>query len=397
MRQRRIPIFLLCVFLSLLAFAGDEIKKRQAELQSIRDQLQEFEQKIKEQQKNERSTLELLDTYDRKMTLVRKLIAKLHAQEKELQDSIEVTRKDLGKLETQLSFLKQHFAQYVASVYKAGRIHDLELLLSSRSINQFYIRTEYLRRFSDQRRKDAEKIQGKRTEVESVQTQLQDQLGEERRLIAEKGAEEDRLAALVTERKDILFQIRKDKKNVQREIDRKSKAARQLENIISDLIEKDRLRKEHEAAQVRGGKLPQPTPITGAFESKKGKLRWPVAEGAIVARFGNHQHPTLKTITQNNGIDIAVKTGSQVSAVAEGEVAIITWYPSYGNILIINHYNGYRTVYTHLSEIKVIEGQKLKEGDIIGASGEALEGPRLHFELWKDREKFNPELWLSKQ
>jgi murein DD-endopeptidase MepM/ murein hydrolase activator NlpD len=92
-----------------------------------------------------------------------------------------------------------------------------------------------------------------------------------------------------------------------------------------------------------------------------------------------------------------VDAGSTVVAVAQGEVARIWWLPSYGNLIILNHYNGYRTIYTHLAEIFVTNGQKLVEGDRIGVSGESLDGPRLHFEIWKEREKQNPERWLVKQ
>jgi murein DD-endopeptidase MepM/ murein hydrolase activator NlpD len=73
------------------------------------------------------------------------------------------------------------------------------------------------------------------------------------------------------------------------------------------------------------------------------------------------------------------------------------WLPSFGNLVIINHYSGYRTVYAHLADIKVVEGQHVKEGDIIAESGESVDGPRLHFEIWKDREKQNPENWLNRQ
>lgn len=375
----------------------NEIRKKQAELETIRNQVREFEEKIKAHQQNERATLELLDMYDRKATLVRKLISRLRAEEKQLQTKIEGTRTTILALEEQLAFLKKHYANYVSSVYRSGKIHDIELLLSSNSINQFYIRTEYLRRFSDQRQKDAERIDTKKQEIEETQARLQQQLMEERRLIAEKGAEEDRLAALATERKDVLLQIRKDKRFVQREMDRKLKAAKELEGIVARLIEEDRIRKEREASEIKKGRLPQPPPVSGAFESRKGKLRWPVSEGGIVARFGNQTHPTLKTVTQNTGIDIAVRAGSPVSTVAEGQVSKITWLPSYGNLIIVDHYGGYYTVYTHLSEIRVTEEQKVKEGDIIGMSGEALEGPRLHFEIYKEREKQNPERWLIRQ
>lgn len=375
----------------------DEIRKRQAELETLRDQIRAYEQTIKQQQQNERATLELLDTYDRKATAVRRLITRLHAEEREIENAIEATRKDLSRLEEQLAFLKTHYANYVTSIYRTGRIYDLELLLSSRSVNQLYIRTEYLKRFSAQRKNDAQKIEEKKGEIEESQARLEQQLGEGRRLIAEKGAEEDRLEALASERKDVLQGIRKDKKNVQREIERKLKSAMDLENLIADLIEADRVKREREAEQIRAGKLPQPPPVIGTFEAKKGKLRWPVAEGSVVARFGNQIHPTLRTVTQNTGIDIAVSAGSPVNAVADGEIGKIWWLPSYGNLIIINHINGFHTVYAHLSEIRVNEGQKVKEGEVIGSSGEALEGPRLHFELWKEREKQNPEPWLSVQ
>ncbi|HLX12588.1 MAG TPA: M23 family metallopeptidase, partial [Bacteroidota bacterium] len=98
---------------------------------------------------------------------------------------------------------------------------------------------------------------------------------------------------------------------------------------------------------------------------------------------------------QNTGIDIKLPVGSEVSAIAPGDVSAISWLPSFGNLVIVDHSNGYRTVYAHLSEITVTEGQRIGEGAEIGKSGEGLSGPRLHFEIWKEREKQDPESWLS--
>jgi len=395
--SRYLLIVLLFAGFPLRAAPQDEIKKRQVELNAIRDQIKEYEDKIREQQKNERATLELLDAYDKKGTLVRRLISRLRNEEQELQQRIEATKKGMARLEEQLAFLKRHYAAYVASIYRTGRTRDIELLLSSASINQLYIRNQYLKRFTEQRKRDADHITSKRREVENVQAQLHIQLSEEQRLIAEKGAEEDRLVALAADRRDVLARIRKDKKNVQREIERQMKAARDLEGMIAQLIEEDRIRKERELEQARKLKIPHPAAaLGGTFEQKRGKLRWPVSEGTIVARFGNQKHPTLKTITVNTGIDIAVRVGTPVSTVADGEIAKIWWLPSYGNLVIVDHNSGYRTVYTHLTEIKAAEGQKVKEGEVIGFTGETLNGPRLHFELWKGKEKQNPEQWLGR-
>ena len=89
--------------------------------------------------------------------------------------------------------------------------------------------------------------------------------------------------------------------------------------------------------------------------------------------------------------------GTAVTAVADGEVARIWWLPSFGNLMILDHSGGFRTVYTHLEDIKVLEGQNVKEGEVIAESGESVDGPRIHFEIWKDQEKQNPQQWLAKQ
>ena len=324
-----------------------------------------------------------------------KLLRRLHGEAQHIQTRIETTQSTYEQLEEQLAFLKAHYAKYVASMYKAGRTSDVDLLLSAGSLNQLLVRNEYLQRFAEQRKRDAERITAKKKELEETQARLSRDLSDERRLIAEKAAEEDRLSDLSADRRKHLEVIRKNKTLLQRQLQRQLEAARQMEGLISKLIEADRIKRERATGDSRLGKLPTPSGGAGSFERKKGKLRWPVDEGRVVAHFGPQKHPTLKTITQNTGIDIAVKQGTTVSAVAPGDVAIISWLPAYGNVIILSHPNGFRTVYSHLGEIDVVEGQAVQEGDPIGKSGESLDGPRLHFEVWKDRDKQNPEQWLS--
>ena len=370
----------------------DEIRKRQAELETLRDQIKTYEERIARQSKTESTTLELLDSYDKKGTLLRRLLSRLRLEEAELQDTIKSTRATLETLEAQLQFLRDQYARYVVAAYTGGPERDIELLLASRSLNQASVRNQYLKRFAAQRKSDVDRILSKRMEIEEVEARAQQQLTEERRLIAEKGAEEERLASLAEDRRAVLTRIRRDKKQLQREIERKTRAAQDLEDMIARLIENERIREERAREEAR---IPPSIPPGAGFDVRKGKLLWPVSEGKIVARFGNQRHPTLKTVTQNTGIDIAVKAGTPVRAVARGEVSTIWWLPSFGNLVILNHYGGYRTVYSHLAEIHVVEGQQVADGEVIGSSGESVDGPRLHFEVWKGKEKQNPEAWLS--
>jgi murein hydrolase activator len=383
-----------CAFFCTVVFggniAGQDIQKKQSQIEKLRKEIDKFEEKIKESSKKEKSTIELLSTYDRQSMLVKKLIAKLKDREKDLQEEIKQTKETIGYLGGQLTSLKQHYAGYVSTVYRFGKTYDLELLLSSKSFNQLLIRSEYLRRFSDQRQKDMVRIDNKKTLMETQHEVLRQQLEEQKNVLEQKQKEEVRLAAKAKKRKALLAEIRRDKKNYKKEVDRRKQDVNELEQIIARLIEEDRINRTKKENSIE-------PPAGGGFLARRGRLRWPVTQGKITARFGSQQHPTLHTVTQNTGIDIAVSSGADVYAVADGDVSKIHWLPSYGNLLILNHNSGFRTVYAHLSEITVNEGEIVKEGTRIGKSGESIAGSILHFEIYKDREKQDPEQWLKQQ
>ena len=418
--RRLIIIAVLCaVGLSAIplqaAAQTREISKRERELQKLRNDIDAYEAKLRDSEKRERSTLGRLDNLEQQATLIRILVRRLKDEEKQITKEITVAKGSIEELGRQLKFLKSHYAGYVRSVYKNGRVYDLELLFSSKSINQMYIRIEYLKKFSDQRAADLLRITQKKNEVERQNNQLEQSLNEERKLLAEKTKEEQSLKKKTSQRQQGLRQIRKDKKSYRQELSRKTAAVEKIENMIADLIEKERIRledarkkREEAAARERARQKEKSSPTvatespildiepTGTFAQSKGRLRWPVASGVIASRFGNQTHPILKTVTQNSGVDITVKVGTNIAAVAEGEVSILSFIPGYGNVVILNHYNGFRTVYAHLSEINVVESQKVNEGDIIGKSGDTIAGSLLHFEIWRERQKQNPELWLAK-
>lgn len=376
--------------LFLTAYAGDnDIKKKQSELQKLQKEINLWEQKLENRQKKEKATLELLDTYDQQLLALRKLIKNLRESQKSLEREIDNTKFKIGEIEKKLSFIKKQYTNYVINAYKHGKIYDLELLVTAKSYNQLLIRSKYLQKFSEYRKRDIQKIGEKFEELQKQQNILENQLEELNQLLQNKATEEKRLIARSEERKKILTQIKRDKQNFQKELERKRKAVKDLENLITKLIEDEEKEKDIKTTYSESA--------AGIFEIRKGKLPWPVKTGKLIGKFGIQQHPVLKTYSNNTGIDIAVPPGTNVHAIADGVVATIWWLPSYGNLIIINHFNNYRTVYANLSEIDVNEGDKVTEGTIIGKSGESINGAQIHFEIWKGREKQNPEVWLHPQ
>jgi septal ring factor EnvC (AmiA/AmiB activator) len=381
-----------------------EMEKEQARLNA---EAAEYEKKFKKSKEKENATLANINKIEQQINIKRKLIKRLSEQERRLTGDISYARTTIGDLERQLESLKGNYARYVRSVYKFGRVYDVELLFSSKSVNQLYIRIEYLKRFSEQRVKDLQNVDHKKTDLENQNRQLETSLDRQHRLLAERKNEESSLTGDVTEHRRMLKSITKYTKFYREQADEKARAAEKISSILADLIEKEKERKERETAAARSRErvptttkpTPAPEIVTGMFGSYKGKLPWPVSlsnKPVIASKFGNQKHPVLKTIRENTGIDIKVEPGSNVLAVADGEVSILTFIPGFGNTLIMNHYDGYRTIYAHLSEINVVESQKVKAGEKIAKSGESVDGQILHFEIWLGKDKQDPEAWLAK-
>lgn len=414
--MRSLHIAFLALLVVVMADAQrkpTELQRREQELQRLRNEITSFEKKLKESERRERTTLQRLDDLEEQSKLLAQLLRQLREEEQQLTADIRDARSNIGGLERQVNELTSHYAGWVRSVYMNGRVYDLELLFSSRSLNQLSIRIQYLRRFADQRVRDLEDLTTKKSDLERQNQALQAKLASERRLLAEKTREESRLKRTTQERHAVLRQVRKDKKANAQELTKRTQAVQRVEQLIANLIEAERIKKEREAeerrkralADARAPKTSRALPKLPApeirpavpFADRRGRLRWPVTSGRIQAKFGNVTHPVLKTVTQNTGIDIATSSNSTVYAVADGEVSVLSFIPGFGNVLIINHFDGYRTVYAHLSDVFVAENQRVAEGMEIARSGETVSGSVLHFEIWHEKDKQNPETWLARR
>ncbi len=111
-----------------------------------------------------------------------------------------------------------------------------------------------------------------------------------------------------------------------------------------------------------------------------GLPQWPV-EGPIIAPFGIRWQGSGPTI--HRGVDIVVPTGTPVYAMSSGEVSFAGTMTDFGLVVWVDHRDAILTVYAHLSEILVVEGQAITRDEILGPSGESgnATGPHLHFEI----------------
>lgn len=191
-----------------------------------------------------------------------------------------------------------------------------------------------------------------------------------------------------------------DAKDLQTVVTRLRAAAARAaaERAAADRAARREAQREAAAARPRvgtGRSAPRPSKtVASAAPVRVGGLGWP-ASGDLLAGYGAR----MPDGRNSSGLLIAASAGSPVRAVADGEVVFGEWMTGYGLILIVDHGNGYLSLYAHTESLLRNPGDRVKRGDTVarvGSSGGQAR-PALYFELRRNGQPVDPKRWLSRQ
>ena len=207
-------------------------------------------------------------------------------------------------------------------------------------------------------------------------------------------AERAQVATQAERRRALLASVREDRATHERLASELSEATRRLEALVRSLAR----RPPTQRALTRTAPVAPPRGPAVGLGRERGQLPWP-ADGRIVADFGPQTHPRFGTETLRSGIDIGAPEGAPIRAVAAGSVAYRGWLKGYGNLVVLDHGDGYHTLYAHAAQTLVDEGDQVKAGELIGRVGDtgSVEGPRLYFEVRYQGRAEDPQLWLRRR
>jgi septal ring factor EnvC (AmiA/AmiB activator) len=369
-----------------------EATKRR-ELEEVRQQARESRAQATKLKGRENQAIGQLRRTERELNLTRRRLRALRGRRATLDERLGVTRQTLQMTLLTLDQQKARLARRLRSMYKAGADRELEFLLSTRSFAQLLARWDFLVMVAEQDRVLLEDVVGKKEQVQATAQQLELNLGEIRENTQQTVAQDRKLGELRSQRERQVVQIRTQRKTYEAAAAELEKTAKDIQQLLARL---ERQRQAEEQRRRAGGRPPEP--YTGDFSKARGQLDWPV-EGTVVGRFGPERHPRFGTTTMNNGIDIAAGAGTPVHAVARGRVDYTSEdFAAFGQVVVVNHGDGFYTLYGHLSEISVKQGQEVQSGQMVGRvgdSGTSLKGVVLHFEVRKGGSALNPEDWLK--
>jgi septal ring factor EnvC (AmiA/AmiB activator) len=319
---------------------------------------------------------------------------------KSLDEEVDLITAEILELEAVISdidlYLKSLKDEYAAMIYKSYKSNNgyniITFLFASDSFTQFYMRLKYMEQYVEARKIQSHQIAQTKQELKGQQTAQEQKKSDQQQVIKSKLVESNQLIKLKKEKSTLIAQLTKNERSLRKEMAARKQSIKKLDNLIANLI-KVELERE---LKTSSGQKELAKELTGKFEDQMRKLPWPVKTGFISLKFGLQRDPILKNVSINNtGVDIQTQSDENIAVVFDGEVRIKAFVPGQNNVVIVKHGN-YYTVYSKLKSVEVKQGQVLRAGDLIGKVHTNNAGiSQLHFEVWRDKKKLDPERWLK--
>ena len=366
--------------------ADARIRAQRDELDRIRRERSELEQRMANLQGNVHDLREEIDNLDRQRQATERVLSTLDRQIASIGTVVDQTSERLASAESELLVRRATLQRRLVEIYKRGPLYATEALLTARSFGELIARYKYLHEIAVHDRalvRGVEKLRDDIGRQRAELVKLRDAVADSR---SEKQQEEQRLALLTQKSSTNLARAQRSSKEIQARLAKIRESEIRLGNVIASI----------EAERRRAASRPNaPKAAASTLRSTDaGRLDWPV-DGSLLYRFGRVVNPN-NTTTRWNGVGIAAPEGSAVKAVAPGTVVSVGQLGTYGLTVILQHGDGDYSVYASLASASVRTGAAVKKGDAIGTVGVSDPDlkPHLHFEIRPKGHAVDPETWL---
>ena len=345
------------------------ISQNNNEISILKNKAQQSSNILSITKRNIRNSQNLIKAYNKKIDLYNK-------QTTNLKNAIAANN-------SEMELIKKQYAERSINLYKKKNQEFRGLIFNSNSLNQMVYRIKYYNIISDLNQKTVDKLAQSQFYNNKKKQEIAALLKDTDKNKVLKNNELQSLDRTKRYQEKLLSDLKKEEASIKKEIDKQINQINALETLRKTIIESKKKYDEEQLAKLKT--------IKTDIKKYKGKLIWPV-DGKIVKGFGPQWNPKLNTTLDNPGIDIAANSTASVKSVFDGLVTTITFISGYGTTVIIDHDDGYFTVFTHLENLLINEKMIVKKGQEIGfVSNNNI----IHFEIWGNNQKLNPTQWIK--
>nr|WP_318248191.1 peptidoglycan DD-metalloendopeptidase family protein [Xanthomonas campestris] len=402
-----------CTLLAGTSAGAQSQREAERKLQQLRDELKTISADRRDLEGKRGTAAQQLRQADEKVAKTARALSETETALRTHEQKLSELQQQRAQLQRGLREQRVQLAALLRAADHVGRNAPLKVLLSQDTVG------DATRMLADHRyvqNARAQRIQGLTTQLDAL-TQVEQQITERRQALdAARAQQKAQASSLLKDRSQQAATVAQLDTRYQQRAEREKalgQDAKALEQLLANLraaaAKADAERRAaakraaaEAAAQAKRGKTDRPerpgkTPpkvVANAPAPKVGGLSWPVS-GNLLARF----NATLPDGHTSKGVLIGAPKGSTVTAVADGTVVFSDWMTGYGMILIVDHGNGYMSLYAHNDTLLRDAGASIKRGEAVakvGSSG-GQGVPALYFELRRNGQPVDPSSWLQRR
>jgi septal ring factor EnvC (AmiA/AmiB activator) len=390
--------YLVLIFSLLFLYCNCVNGQTKAELEAKRratlEEITYVDNMLKSTAKQKEESLNAIKIIGNKLNLRETVIKGMRDEISLMTERIDLNTIAINMMESDLVVLKNDYARAVLNSYKSQKENpELVYILSAKDFNQGYKRLKYLQQITKFRRRESETIIELKEQIQSTKDRLQNDLNRISDLKSKQEQQKNLLQSEQSKKQGMVQKLSKKERQLQKELEEKKRIADKIEKEISRIIEEERKK------AIKSENTPEQKLIGENFEENRGRLPWPVEKGIITSQFGLQKHAVLKYVTENNiGIEITSFGKTAVRSIFKGEVTRVLSINGANMTVIIRH-GKYLSVYENIVDLKVKIGDKVETKQEIGnVFCETGNGNKsiLKFMIFEEREKLDPEAWISK-
>lgn len=346
------------------------------EIQSKQDEKEALQKKIDAAKAEKQGMLDIVKEIDGKIASVQGEINGLQSEIDECNSKIRDAEEKIAECEVQEKEQYKNMKTRLRVMYEDNNTSYITMLFGGDSLNDILSYIEIIKQVIDHDNKIYERIIKTKEEIETLKSEVE----------AEK--------EIIVAKKDV---VDKKKAELDGEVSKMSTAIGKITGNIESLrIAYEEAEREEAALKRRLQAELNGSTTSASFDG--GTFAWPTPGYAtITSEYGGRMHPTLKVYKVHTGMDIGAPMGAKVVAGADGTVVKAEYNVAYGNYIVINHGNGYSTLYAHNSVLNVSKGDFVVRGQTIakvGSTGYST-GPHCHFEVMINGQHTNPMPYLK--
>ncbi len=404
-KVKNIPLnFLIqCIFIffSHSALAATKADSAKENLNAVHEKIDQLKRELSGTQKAQEDATDQLKKSEKQISDTNRSLYEISVQQKKNYTKIQELKAQSDTVESQVDLQRKMLGQQIYQQYLHGDPGYLQMIIQSENPSVVARNIQYYSYVAKARAKNIYQMQGNLKKIEAYSLETASKLKE---IASLKQKEEIKRAELESQKKDRakLIASLSSKINQQRnEIQKLMRDEKRLTDLVDRLarlpstpIPSKREEKSSAKTPVLSNEsIPTETFSGQKFESLRGKLSLPV-KGDVINRFGS---PREDTGLSWKGLFIKSNEGNEVKSIATGRVVFADWLRGFGNLIIVDHGEGYMSLYGNNQSTLKKTGEIVRGGDVIALVGNTggNESNGLYFELRKLSKPFDPLAWTA--